>query len=111
MRSDILGLSAEEISTKKQAAERQNAAKNIIGQVAAVGHHGRAGDRRTERANDGHKPGHNHRLAAVFFIELVSALQMALAKHERILTPIKRLSRLPAYPIANLVPHDRAQGN
>src|SRR5205807_5046017 len=53
----------------------------------------------------------DHRLAAVFFIELMRPLQMALAEQERILTAIKRLACPPADPIANLVARDCAQGN
>ena len=36
---------------------------------------------------------------------------MALAKQERIFTAIKRLPRLSADPVADLIAHDRTEGN
>src|ERR1700730_16226507 len=111
MLTNILVLYAKKISTQNHASDPQNAAGHVIGQVAPVGHHRCTGDRGAERPNNGHKACKDHSLAAVFFIELMRTFQMALAKHEQPPTPIEGLARLSTDPVANLVPHDRAQRN
>ena len=86
-------------------------ARHVVGKIAPVGHHCRAGHRRTKRPNDGNESRENHRLAAVFFVKLVRALQMPLAEDQRILAAVQGLPSFSADPVADLVSHDRAQGN
>jgi len=97
------------IAAQDHASDPQDAAGHVKRKIAPVRHPGRARYWRAERANDGDKAREDDGFAAVFFVELVGAFQMAPVKEEGIFTPIKGLARFVANPVADLVPHDRAQ--
>src|SRR5579885_1813924 len=107
---DIGNGSPQGVAEENEPAGPDDAAENIEGHIAVVGHAGGAGHGRAEGANDGDEARENHGLAAVFFKKFVGALQMAAAENEGILALIKRGARRAANPITDLIAEDGAEG-
>src|SRR5262249_13085520 len=100
---DIRNLAAKEISAEDRASHPQQAACDVICQVAAVGHLRSACNRRTEGPHNRHEPRKNHGLATIGFVKLMRALQMAALEDERVLALVERLPGGAADPVAYLV--------
>src|SRR5580658_3875090 len=80
--ADIGDEMPQRIPSEDHGANPENAAKNIEEQIARIRHLCCAGDRRTEGSHDGNETRENHSAAAVFFVEIVSALEMAAAEEK-----------------------------
>lgn len=106
---DVGNQMAERIAAEDHGADPEDAAENIECQVTPVGHVRCACDRRAKRANDGNEARENHGAAAVFFVKIVRALQMAAPEEERIFAPVKRCSRRAPDPVTDLIAHDGAE--
>src|SRR6266404_1803716 len=75
--TDVGYRAAETVAAENHGAHPENSAENIERQIATVGHAGCASDRRAECSNDGNKTREDDGAAAVLFVEIVCALQMA----------------------------------
>src|SRR4029077_16665611 len=106
--ADVGDLPAKKIPAENHAPAPQKSSGHVVRKIAAVRHLCCTCHRRTKRPNDGNKTREDDGLAAIFLVELVSALQVAFAEDKRILAPIESLARLPTNPVANLVAHNRA---
>src|SRR5215469_3209491 len=100
---------AKEITAKDHGSNPEDAAKNIECQISSIRHLRRAGNRRAKGANDRHKTSKNHGSAAIFFVKIMRALQMAAPEEKRIFAPVKRRSRGTPDPVADLVAGNRAK--
>src|SRR5437879_2776509 len=99
----------ERIAAQDHGADPEDAAKNVEEQIAGIRHVRNAGYGRAERANDRYKAGEDDGAAAIFFVEVMSALELASPEEERIFAAIQRRARRAADPIADLIAYDGAQ--
>jgi hypothetical protein len=115
---DVLGNIRNEMAQGKApqdgCANPEDAANSIEQQITGVGHFGGAGNGRAERSNNGNKTREDDRPAAVLFVEIVGALEMAAAEKERIFAAVKGSACGAANPVPDLVTgngakHDRKQ--
>lgn len=67
---------ADGVATEDHAANPEDAAGNVIGEVFGVAHLRGARDRRAEGPHDGNEAGKDDGFAAVFFVELMGANEM-----------------------------------
>lgn len=105
---------AKRVSTKDGRSNPADSSHNIEKQVARIHHFCGASDRRAERTNNRDEAGKNYGSAAISFIEVMGALEVAAAEKERVFSAIERGASRAANPVANLVPsngakHDRKQ--
>jgi len=107
--TDIGYGTAKKIAAENHGADPENAAENVVEQIAGIRHTGGAGDRRTKSANDGNEAGEDDGLAAVFFVEIVSAKEMATAEEKGILAAIYGGAGGATDPVADLVAENRAE--
>src|SRR6266566_3579007 len=99
----------ERIAAQDHGADPEDAAKNVEEQIAGIRHFRSASYRRAERANDRYKAGEDDGAAAIFFVEVMSALEMASPKKQRIFAAIQSGACRAADPIANLITYDSAE--
>jgi len=109
--ADVGNGPSEEVAAENHCADPKNAAENVVDEVTGVRHLRSAGDGRAKRANDGDEARENDRFSAISFIEVVGALEMALAEEERVLALVQRGARGAANPVANLVADNGAEHN
>jgi len=107
--ADVGDEMAERITAKDCGGNPEGAAKSIEQQIAPIRHICSAGDRWTERSNDGDEAGENHGPATVFFVKVMGALEMAATEEERILAAVNGSPRGTANPVADLVAGDSAK--
>jgi len=100
---------AEGVAAEGRGANPEDAAKNVIEEIAGIGHSSGACYGRAKRPDDGNEAGENYSAASVLFIEIVSALEMAAAEKERIFAAIKCCSGGATDPVADLVTGDGAE--
>jgi hypothetical protein len=100
---------AKRIATKNGGANPKDSAKAIEKQVTRVSHFSGSSDWRAKGSNDRDKARENHGPAAVFFVEVVGALEMAAAEKEGVFTAIESNASGTANPIADLVASDGAK--
>ena len=99
---------SEEVAAQGKTARPAAAPNDVISEVTGIAHAGRTSHGGTEGPHDGHESSEDHRLAAVAFVELMRAFEMAPLEEKRVFAPVQRLSCPPANPVANLVPNDGA---
>jgi hypothetical protein len=109
--ADVRDQASEGVAAEKHRGDPKNAAKNIEDQIARVGHLRSAGDGRAKCAHDRHEAREDDCAAAVFFIEIVSTLQMAAAKKEGVFALVERCARGAPNPVANLIADNRAENS
>src|SRR5580704_3234818 len=96
------------IAAEDHGANPENPAKHVEEHVTDVRHFRGAGHGRTKRSNDGNEPREDHGPAAIFFVEIMSALQMAAAEKERVFAAVEGCSRGAADPVTDLIAGDGA---
>ena len=106
---NIWNRAAEEIAAEYRAGHPEDAAKDVIGQIARIRHACRASDGRAERSNNGDKASEDDRFSAVLLVEIVGSLQVAPAEEEGIFSLVECVSCGAADPVANLVADDGAK--
>ena len=109
--ADVRNGTPEEVPAENHRANPNNAAESVVDQVTGIRHPRSAGNRWTKGANDGDEARENDRFSAISFIEVVGALEMALAEEERVLALVQRGARGAANPVANLVADNGAEHN
>ena len=107
--ADVGDEMAERVAAKDHGANPEDAAKNIEEKISRIRHFCGACDGRTKRSNDGDEARENYGPAAVFFVEIVGALEMAAAEKEGILAAVKCGAGGTANPVADLVAGDGAE--
>lgn len=106
--ADIGNRTSEKKAAQDHGAYPERAAKNVEGQISAIGHETCACHGRTEGANDGHEAGKDDRASAVFFVEIMGPLKVGAAKKEGLFAVVERVARGAADPITELIAHDGA---
>lgn len=109
--ADIWDGTSEKIAPENHGANPEDAAEDIVNEVTRIRHLRSACDWRTKGANDGHEAHQNNRFAAIGFIELVGALEMALVEEKRVFATIESGTCGATNPIADLVADDGAKHN
>ena len=99
---------AEQETAGNRGGDPEDAAKNIVDEIAPIGHFCGAGDGWTEGADDGGETGEDDGAAAILFIEVVGALQMVATEEERVFTFVKSGAGRAADPITELIANDGA---
>src|SRR5689334_6542185 len=102
---------AEGVAEENHAPDPEKPAADVVDQVARIAHSRGPGDRRAERADDGHEAGENDGLASVLFVKLVGTFEMASFEKARILALVEGLAGAASDPVAELVTGDRAKGD
>jgi hypothetical protein len=100
---------AKRVSSEDHGADPEDAPKKIEEQVARIRHFGCASDGRAECSNDGDEASKNYGATAVFFVEIVGALEVAAAEEQGIFAPVQGGASGTANPIADLVTGDGAK--
>jgi hypothetical protein len=90
---DDWDISEEEAAEDKKRNPEQ-AANHVIGKELHISHFTDAGDKRCESSNDGHKAGYDDGFCAVFFIEVVSAVNVLLFEEPFTLVPEYDLAKI-----------------
>ena len=80
--ADVGNGATEEVAAENRRADPGDAAHDVEHHVARIGHFGGAGHRRAEGANDRNEAREDDCAAAVFFVEVVGALQVATTEQE-----------------------------
>jgi len=109
--ADVRNGTPEEVPAENHRANPKNAAESVVDQVTGIRHPRSAGNRWTKGANDGDEARENDGFSAIGFIEVVCALEMALAEEERVFAIVQRGACGATDPIANLVADDGAEHN
>lgn len=107
--ADVGNRAAQGVTAENHGADPENSSKNVEGKIARIRHLRRAGDRGTERSNDGNEARENDGAAAIFFIEIMSALKVAAAEEKRVLAAVECSARGAADPVADLIAHNGAE--
>ena len=92
---------AEEVAEQDHAADPEEAAEDVVAQIATVRHFRSAGHRRAERADDRNEAGEDYGLAAMMLVESVGALEMLALEEARIGPVVEALAHAPADPVAS----------
>src|SRR6266404_9506767 len=109
--SNVGNRTSKDVAAEDHRANPQNTSTNVKEEIAGIRHFRSAGDRRTERPNDGDEAREDHGTAAIFLVEIMSPLKMAAAEEERVLAAVESHARRAADPIANLIADDGAKHN
>ena len=99
----------EKIATQNHASYPQDAARYVVSEITGVRHGGGAGHGGTKGSNDRDESGEDDGLAAVLFVEISRAFEMASFEEERVFAFIKRSAGSAPNPVANLITHDGAE--
>src|ERR1700751_2529286 len=106
--ADIRDGMTEQETTGNGSTDPEDAAEDVEEQITPVGHVGGAGNRRAKGTDDGGETGENDRAAAILFIEVVSALQMAAGEEEGGFALLERGAGRSSDPVAELIADDSA---
>ena len=98
----------EQETTGNGSGDPEDAAEDVEEQITSVGHFGGAGDGWAEGTDDGGETGENDGAAAILFIEVVSALQMAAAEEEGVFAFVESGAGRSSDPVAELIADDSA---
>src|SRR5467141_1970732 len=108
-RTNVRDRAAQSVAAEDHGGNPKNPSTNVEGYVAGVGHLRGTGDGRAERSNDGNETRQDDGPAAIFFIEIMGALQVAAPEEEGLFAAVKSCTGRAANPVANLIAHDGAE--
>src|SRR5262249_33925878 len=97
----------EQIPGNRDAARPHNAADDIVGHEAAIGHVADTGDNWREGAHNRDEARQHNRLRTLFLVEFFSAEQIFLLKEGRVLALKQPPTDAPTKHIAHTVTDDR----
>ena|SRR5579863_4430086 len=102
---------ARKVATQDHAADPEYATENVVGEVAEIRHLRRTGNGRTKCSNNWNEARKYDRPPAIFFVEIVGALQVTAAEEEGILPAVESGAGAAANPVAELISSNRAENS